>query len=289
MGRPMSRHIAAAGFDLAVFDADADAARAVADELGAGLLTAAEDFGAVDVVVTMLPTSAIVSAVLFDGGIVEALPQGARIVDMSSSNPSETVESARRASASGVTLVDAPVSGGVGGAEAGTLTIMLGGDDAAVAPVIPVLESMSQAVFRTGPVGSAHAMKALNNVVAGATTIASFEALAAGRAYGLDAATMIEIWNRSTARSFVSEVVMLNHVVTGTFDTGFALPLYAKDVGVARDLVSAAGVDAPVVRAVAEAFADALSSLGDVDHTRIFDLRTSEQTAAASQQEGQRT
>lgn len=287
MGRPMARHIAAAGFDLAVFDADREAAAVVAAECGARLWEQASDFADTDVVITMLPTSAVVSSVLFDGGVVAALPTGATIVDMSSSNPSDTIASAQRASDAGVVLVDAPVSGGVSGAEAGSLAIMLGGDDEATAPVMPVLEAMSRAVFRTGPVGSAHAMKALNNVVAGATTIACFEALAAGRHYGLDPATMVEIWNGSTARSFVSEVVMARHVVPGTFDTGFALPLYAKDVGVARDLVVAAGVEAPLVRTVAASFSDALAQLGDVDHTRIFDLRDPRHGAAGSQRKGE--
>lgn len=286
MGRPMARHIAAAGFDLSVFDADVEEAAEVATSLGAVHLTDVSDFSDIDVAVTMLPSSAIVTSVLFDGGVIDALPSGARVIDMSSSNPADTVTSAHRAQEAGVILVDAPVSGGVGGAEAGSLTIMLGGADEAVSPVLPVLEAMSAAVFRTGPVGSAHAMKALNNVVAGATTLAAFEALAAGRAYGLDPETMVGIWNRSTARSFVSEVVMTNHVITGTFDTGFALPLYAKDVGVARDLVHAAGVDAPIVDATAEAFTQALDHLGNVDHTRIFSLRDPEGPAATTHDKG---
>lgn len=286
MGRPMARHIATAGFDLAVFDVDVEAAASAATSLGAWHLTDASDFTDIDVVVTMLPTSGIVASVLFDGGVIDALPSGARVIDMSSSNPADTVISAQRAQEAGVVLVDAPVSGGVGGAEAGSLTIMLGGTDDAVSPVLPVLEAMSAAIFRTGPIGSAHAMKALNNVVAGATTLAAFEALAAGRVYGLDPETMVGIWNRSTARSFVSEVVMTDHVITGTFDTGFALPLYAKDVGVARDLARAAGVDAPIVDATAAAFTRALDLLGDVDHTRIFSLRSPEGPVATTHVKG---
>lgn len=276
MGRPMARHIAAGGFELGVFDADSAVAAQLAADLGAAHLTGPADFATTDVVITMLPTSAIVAAVLVDGGIAAALPAGARIVDMSSSNPNETIRTAGLVGEAGAILIDAPVSGGVAGAEAGTLTIMLGGDDDAVGPVLPVLDTLSQAVFRTGPVGSAHAMKALNNVVAGATTLACFEALAAGRAYGLDAATMVEVWNRSTARSFVTEKVMAENVVPGTFDSGFALPLYAKDVGVAAALAAAAKVEAPIVQTVAAAFADARDRLGDVDHTRIFDLRSEE-------------
>ena len=273
MGHPMARRIKEAGHTLAVYDADSSVAAAVAEELNVRLCVEGADFHDADVVITMLPTSKIVASALFETGIAQALKPGTRIVDMSSSNPSETLETARKAAELGLVFVDAPVSGGVGGAVQGTLAIMLGGDDEQVAPVIPVLEAMSKVVFRTGPVGSGHAMKALNNVVAGATTLASFEALAAGQAFGLDPATMVNIWNHSTARSFVSEQVFTNNVVTKTFDSGFALPLYAKDVGVARDLVSSAGVDAPIITAVAQSFSEALEVLGDVDHTRLYDLR----------------
>lgn len=280
MGRPMAGHIVRGGHDVAVFDADPALAAEVAAAVGARALTAPEDFADRELVITMLPTSAIVAEALIGGGIAASLPAGALVVDMSSSNPAETLETARRLAERGVALVDAPVSGGVGGAVDGTLAIMLGGDDATVAPALPVLETMSRVIFRTGPVGSGHAMKALNNVVAGAATLAGFEALAAGRHYGLDERTMIDIWNHSTARSFVTENVMAHHVATHTFDSGFPLPLYAKDVGVADALVRAAGIDAPVVAEVARGFAAALAELGDVDHTRLWDLRAPEAAPA---------
>lgn len=280
MGHPMARHIASSGFAVGVSDANIDIATAVGEELDVPVLVEPEEFADVEFVITMLPTSTIVAEVLLQGGIAAELPEGAYIIDMSSSNPADTLVTAAEVAEHGVTLVDAPVSGGVAGAEAGTLTIMLGGDDDQVTPVLPLLDTMSKAIFRTGPVGSAHAMKALNNVVAGATTLAAFEALAAGRHYGLDAATMVDIWNHSTARSFVTEVVMPNHVLTGHFDSGYPLPLYAKDVNAAASLVAAADVDAPLVRRVAEVFSAALEQLGDVDHTCLGDLHSPEGDAS---------
>lgn len=283
MGFPMARSVADGGFDLAVFDADTETATHVADALSARRLTSAADFSDLDIVVTMLPTSAIVSNVLFDwdGGIVAAMKSSAIIVDMSSSDPVETVDSARRAAQAGIHLVDAPVSGGVAKAEASTLTIMLGGDDELAERVTPVLETMSSAIARTGPIGSAHAMKALNNVVAGATTIACFEALAAGGRFGLDPKTMVGIWNQSTAKSFVTSVVMEQNVITGTFDSGFALPLFAKDVSVAESIFASTGVEATVCESVAKAFRNALSELGNVDHTRVAELFNARATVAS--------
>lgn len=274
MGGHMARHLAAAGFDTGVYDISPDLVARVASEIGARALRSPSDFGDAEIVITMLPTGKVVSSVLFETGIAESLPAGALVIDMSSSNPADTLRNASLAAELGLGFLDAPVSGGVGGAEAGTLTIMLGGDDADARRATPVLESMSSRIYRTGPVGSGHAMKALNNVVAGATTLACFEALAAGAEYGLSTETMVDIWNHSTARSFVTEVVMQNHVVTNTFDTDFALPLYAKDVGVADEMARAANVEVPVIRLVAEEFAKALNALGDVDHTKIFALRS---------------
>lgn len=274
MGAPMARNAKRGGLDVAVFDANAELTASIADEIGARALSTPADFADIDVVVTMLPTSTIVRSVLFDlgGGLVGSLPNGAVVMDMSSSDPSDTIETAKRAAEAGVQVVDAPVSGGIQGAKDGTLTIMLGGTDEQAAIVTPVLEPMSARVVRTGPVGSGHAMKALNNVVAGATTIAAFEALAAGRAFGLAPETMVDIWNTSTAQSFVTKNVLEPEVIAGRFASGYSLPLYAKDVAVAASIFAETGVDAPICDGVAEQFRTAHNQLGDVDHTRIADV-----------------
>ncbi|MGO2112505.1 MAG: NAD(P)-dependent oxidoreductase [Pseudoclavibacter sp.] len=281
MGAPMARNAKAGGLDLALFDADAALTRRLADELGARALAGPADFAeaGIDVVVTMLPTSAIVASVLFGDsgdagktGIVGALKAGAIVVDMSSSDPSDSIATATRAGEHDVQFVDAPVSGGVAGAERGTLTIMLGGGDEQAATVTPVLETMSARIVRTGPVGSGHAMKALNNVVAGATTIACFEALQAGGRFGLEPATMVDIWNTSTAQSFVTAHVIGPEVVEGRFASGYSLPLYAKDVGVAESIFAETGVDAPVCATTASRFRAAHDALGDVDHSRIAEV-----------------
>jgi 3-hydroxyisobutyrate dehydrogenase len=206
------------------------------------------------------------------GGLGHILARGSVVVDMSSSEPTGTRELAMALSRNSVALVDAPVSGGVPRAQAGTLAIMVGGDDEeAIARVRPLLESMGQKLFRTGAVGSGHAMKALNNYVAAAGFTAGAEALIVGRKFGLDPATMVDILNASTGRNFSTEYTLKEHVVSGKFATGFALGLLAKDVGIAADLAQAIGIDAPACRLLSQMWAEAARTLGgDLDHSVAF-------------------
>ena len=269
MGAPMARNVAAGGYRVVLFDADPVVTRRLAEETGGTAARTPADFADVTAVVTMLPTSRIVRAALLDweGGLPAHLRDGAVVIDMSSSDPNETVELGRQLALHGVDLVDAPVSGGVLKATSGELSIMLGGEDAAVERAAPVLATMSQRVFRTGPLGSGHAMKALNNFVAAAATSAACEALAAGERFGLEQQTMVDVLNASTGQSWVTSNVLGQHVVSRRFASGFGLGLYAKDVGIARRLTESLGQPAPVCHAVSATFDAAHAALGDVDHT----------------------
>jgi 3-hydroxyisobutyrate dehydrogenase len=146
---------------------------------------------------------------------------------------------------------------------------MVGGDDeVAIERARPVLEILGGRLFRTGLLGSGHAMKALNNLVGGATYAVVVEALAVGERYGLDPAVMVEVMNASTGRSFNTEHVIQEHVLTGTYATGFSLGLLAKDVGIAAELAAAVDVDAPVARLVSRRLAEAAEGLGPTaDHS----------------------
>jgi 3-hydroxyisobutyrate dehydrogenase len=277
MGAPMSRNVAKAGFPLLLHDVERALAQRLAAEYGASVAASPADFAQVDCVVTMLPTSADVASALTGpwpggGSVAEALPAGAVVVDMSSSNPLETTELATTLAGHGVRLVDAPVSGAVERARSGTLSIMLGADDeAAVSVAVPVVESMSERIFRTGRVGTGHTMKALNNFVAAAAYTAASEALIAGERQGLDPQLMVDILNASTGQSFVTSHVLGPHVVQGAHASGFALPLMTKDVGIAREVTGAMLGDARVCDAVHQRLADALAALGNVDHTLAFE------------------
>jgi 3-hydroxyisobutyrate dehydrogenase len=202
-------------------------------------------------------------------GIADALAGGAVVVDMSSSSPHDTRELGAELGRRSVALVDAPVSGGVPRATDGTLAIMAGtDDDAALDRALPILGVLGRRVFRTGPLGSGHAMKALNNFCAAAGYAALAEALVLGREFGLAPSTMVEIVNNSTGRSFLSDVVFPDEVLTGRYDTGFALGLLAKDVTIAAGIAEGSSAAAPLCELVQRRWAKAAEVLGAAaDHS----------------------
>jgi len=280
MGWPMAANLHAAGFALVVRDADADkqarfaAEHPAAEHPAAVAAVAAADPGAfagADIVVTMLPDGAIVADALLRWGIGAVLQPGALVIEMSSSDPADTLALAAGLQPYGVGVVDAPVSGGVPRAVTGELALMVGGDDADVARLQPVLRVLGDPArqFRTGALGTGHAMKALNNVIGAATYCATAEALVAGTRFGLDPKTMIDIINASTGRSFTSATVFDANVVNGAYATGFALGLMAKDVRIAQSVIAAAAADAPLLALTDERWAKALGELGPAaDHSR---------------------
>ncbi len=254
MGTPMARNLAKAGFAVVAYDSDRAKAEALAAE--GSSLSAAPDLASLgarcSVVVTMLPDGDVVRKVMLDDngdGLAAYLTPGSLLIDMSSADPIGTRALGQALSEKGIGLVDAPVSGAVPRAIAGTLTIMVGSDDPAlVERARPVLAGMGEKIFATGPLGSGHAMKALNNYVAAAGFAAASEALIAGERFGLDPATMVDIMNVSTGRNFSTDVTLKPHVVDGAFASGFALALLAKDVKIAADLADGLGLDLPLVR-----------------------------------------
>ncbi|WP_298746250.1 NAD(P)-dependent oxidoreductase [uncultured Serinicoccus sp.] len=278
MGAPMAANIARSGRRVLVHDVDADVTTRVAAEIGAEPAVDLADLAECPVVVLMLPTSAIVRAALLDDDGQPRAPfaTGTVFVDMSSSDPTETVETGAQLGAVGLRMVDAPVSGARERAVAGTLSIMLGADDEDAADLaVPVIEAMSSAIFRTGTLGTGHAMKALNNFVAAAAFTAAAEALVAGSRFGLDPRVMVDVLNSSTGQSFVTQHVMGPHIVDGAYASGFALPLFTKDVRIAERLQRAMGHASPVCDAVAATMGDALDALGAVDHTRAHEFWSS--------------
>jgi 3-hydroxyisobutyrate dehydrogenase len=273
MGWPMAANLVRAGYQLVVRDADRDVERRFADEFGAtGSVREATVFAGADVVITMLPDGRVVQDAILGDRIADVLSGGAVVVDMSSSSPRDTRELGRELRARSIALVDAPVSGGVPRATDGSLAIMAGADDeAALDRVLPILGALGRRVFRTGPLASGHAMKALNNFCAAAGYAALAEALVLGREFGLAPSTMVEIVNNSTGRSFLSDVVFPNDVLTGRFGTGFALGLLAKDVTIAAGIPEDSGVDAPLCRLVQQRWAEAAQGLGSAaDHSMAY-------------------
>ncbi len=289
MGVHMVRCIAGAGYRPTLHDIDTDVARAVAEPLGLDVAARLADLGSCDTVILMLPNSAIVSEVcLGTDGLADVLPAAAVIVDMSSSDPIETRKLSATLAERGIVLLDAPVSGGVRRAEAGTLSIMLGGADAAALDrTTPLLQTMGT-IFRTGSSGSGHAAKALNNYVSAAGLVAACEAVIVGRAFGLDPETLVDVLNASTGRNNSTENKLKPFILGGRFrDAGFALDLMAKDVGLAAALAQGVGADLPRFRTACDLWAEASDALGQgADHTEIFrHLATEAEAAAESEAE----
>lgn len=274
MGDPMVHCLTNAGQTPLIQDADTAHANDIAARDGLKSVATAADIGAQsDVVILMLPNSAIVKDVCLGAhGLVPAMAKGGIIVDMSSSDPIETRKLGAELARQGITLLDAPVSGGLRKARDGTLAIMLGGDDAAAMDrVEPILTAMGR-VFRAGPLAAGHATKALNNYVSAAGLVAACEAVIVGRDFGLDPTVLTDIINASTGRNNSTENKIAQFVLSGAFrDAGFGLGLMTKDVGLAAHLGQQMGHDLPGLNAVADIWTRAAKGLdSDADHTEIF-------------------
>lgn len=267
MGWPMASNLVRAGRRVIVYDTDPDrAAGFCTDHHSAVHATSLVELGQnAGVVITMLPNGTIVRRVMLEqeGGLVQALAPGSLLIDMSSSDPIDTRELGDKLKKSGISFVDAPVSGGVPGARDASLAIMIGSDEpAATARVMPILKLLGKRLFETGPLGSGHAMKSLNNYVAAGGFAAASEALIIGEHFGLDPAVMLQILNVSTGRNFSTEYSIGPHVLEQAFATGFALALLAKDVKIAADLARGLKLDMPFTRLVSEQYLAASEQLG---------------------------
>jgi 3-hydroxyisobutyrate dehydrogenase len=217
-----------------------------------------------------LPDGKIVRSVLMgEGGIAAGLTPGAIVIDMTSASPVGTRELGVELAARGISLLDAPVSGGVGRAAEGKLSIMAGGDPELLARCKSILETMGQ-VFLTGAAGSGHAMKALNNYLSAANLAIAAEAVLAGERFGLDPDLMIRIFNASTGRNTATDHKYPKFVLPRTFDSGFSLGLMAKDLRLALELANDSGSPTDLLKMTVDMWAKAEQQLGfRADNTEI--------------------
>lgn len=276
MGAPMARCLVKAGNPVMLYDARPEVTAPLLSETN--LFSAAADLQSLGracaTVITMLPDSKIVRLATFgeggNGGFGTALAKGSIIIDMSSSYPLDTVQLGEELAALGIALVDAPVSGGVPRAVTGELAIMAGGKPEDIDRIMAVLATMGR-VHRTGALGSGHAMKALNNYVSAAGLIATSEALVVGQRFGLEPGQMIEILNASSGKNNTTENKATRYMLSGAFNSGFALALMDKDVGMARRLAGEIGVPAGELDFVSGLLSRALADLGQgADHTAVY-------------------
>ena len=269
MGRPMAVRLTGAGYRVLGYDASQQAARDWARDIG-GTAAASLTGTAAAAVILMLPDSGVVTDVLVQGGLLAALRRGAVVVDMSSSDPRVTRELAGLAADYGVALVDAPVSGGVRGAQQGSLTAMVGGGAADVERVRGLLGVLARRVIYVGGTGAGHAVKALNNLMSATHLLATSEAMIAAAEFGLDIPTVLDAVNTSSGRSGSTDTKWPKFIETGTFDSGFGLRLMLKDMRIALGLAQSGAVPASLSAAAVDLWARAASDLpADADHTEI--------------------
>jgi 3-hydroxyisobutyrate dehydrogenase len=217
-----------------------------------------------DAVITCLPTSAEVEAVL-DGpeGLLAGLPRGALLVDCTSGDPAASRRIAARLTAHGIGFVDAPVSGGPPLAREGRLTVMCGGSPDDLARAEAVVAPFAGKFVVMGPVGAGHAMKAVNNALLAVNILAIGEGLVALAKSGIAPGTAVSVLNASSGRSFVSEVLVPERVLTGSWPRLFRLALLEKDIGIAHQVAEAVGVDGPVLAHAREAYRRLRAELGE--------------------------
>jgi 3-hydroxyisobutyrate dehydrogenase len=271
----MAKRVADAAFPLAVWNRTASRAREFASSGGVRqAATPADAARDADVVITCLPNSPDVAALL-DGkdGLLAAMRAGSTLVDCTSGEPETSRQIARRLAERGVEFLDAPVSGGVSGAEKGALTVMVGGDAAVLERVRPVLASFGQKIVHCGAIGAGDALKAVNNALLAVHIWSAAEGLALLVKAGVAPAVALEVINASSGRSNASMNLFPERVLTRAFPRTFRLALLDKDVGIAAGVAAAEHVPAPMLQLAGALWQVAHKSLGDVaDHVEAVKL-----------------
>lgn len=275
IGRPMATRVAGAKIPLTVWNRTASRAAEFAEKHGARhAATPADAARGAEVLITCLPTSHDVYGLL-DGpdGILAGIDRGAVFVDCTSGDPATSRRIAERLKEKDVSFIDAPVSGGVVGAEKGALTIMVGGDAAVLERVRPVLESFGQKIVHCGAIGAGDAVKAVNNAFLATHILAAAEGLAALAKMGVSPHVALDVINASSGRSNTSMNLFPERVLTRAFPRTFRLALLEKDVGIAAEVARETRVPAPILQLTADLFRIARGELGEVaDHVEIVKL-----------------
>jgi 3-hydroxyisobutyrate dehydrogenase len=291
MGGPMARNLVKAGHSLSVFDLSAASMQALVAEGARAAASPADAAREAEFVITMLPAAAHVDAVLNgEQGVLGAAARGVPIVDSSTIDPASARRLAGRADAHGNPFADAPVSGGTGGAAAGTLTFMVGADDTLFARVRPVLQAMGKNIVQCGAVGTGQVAKVCNNLLLAISMIGVSEAMSLGVALGIDPKVLTGIINTSSGRCWSSDTyhpypgIMEGVPASRGYSGGFGVDLMLKDLGLATDAARQVRQTLPL-GAVAQQLYQLWSQQGQgrLDFSSIIQLlQTSTPTRSAS-------
>ena len=253
MGGPMAINLVKAGHSVKAFDLSQDAVAKVVAEGGQAAASALDAVQGAEAIVTMLPASQHVEGLFLGAGeLLAQLPAGTLIIDCSTIAAATSRKVAEAAKAKGVAFIDAPVSGGTGGAIAGTLTFMVGGDAADLERARPVLEKMGANIFHAGAVGAGQTAKICNNMLLGILMAGTSEAIALGVANGLDPKVLSEIMRRSSGGNWALEKynpypgVMETAPASKGYAGGFGTDLMLKDLGLAQENAAAVKASTPL-------------------------------------------
>jgi len=275
IGALMATHLARDPFDLVVWNRTASKAEEFARRHKARVVpTPAEAVKDADVVITCLPSSVEVEAVLHGAdGMFAALRKGAVLVDCTSGDPPTSRSISAELGGRGVDFIDAPVSGGTVAAKSGTLTVMWGGEASVFERVRPVIEAFGKKIVHAGAVGSGDALKAVNNALLAVHILSTAEGLAVLVKAGVDPKVALEVINASSGRSNASENLIPQRVLTRAFPRTFRLALLEKDIGIAAALAEDLDARTPLISLAAERFHEAREKLGEAaDHVEAVKM-----------------
>jgi 3-hydroxyisobutyrate dehydrogenase len=281
MGLPMALNLIKAGYQVKGFDLSQTQLDAFKAAGGAPVQSAIEAVIEADVIISMLPASRHVEALyLGDSGLLTTADPKALLIDCSTISPKVSQAVASAAKARGFAMIDAPVSGGTAGAQAGTLTFMVGGEAADVARAHPLLEKMGKNIFHAGASGSGQTVKVCNNMLLGIQMLGTSEALRLGMANGMDPKVLSDIMSKSSGRNWVLELynpcpgVMENVPSSKGYAGGFGVDLMLKDLGLATENAGDLEASVPLgelSRRLYEAHSKAGN--GQLDFSSVFNLK----------------
>lgn len=255
MGKPMACNLLSAGYEVYAFDVAEAAVKEMESKGAKGCASAGELASKAEAIICSLPNAKIVEGVMTcEGGVFERCQKGAVIIDMSSVAPNSTKAMAKKAAAYGVRYIDAPVSGGVSGATAGTLTIMVGADDETFNLVKPVFDVLGKNIYHIGEAGGGDAIKMVNNLLLGCNMAALAEALTLGVKCGLSVETMKEVISVSSGRSYAMDAKLEKFIMADAFNGGFAVDLQYKDLGLAMEASRDEKVPLPMTAAAMQVY-----------------------------------
>jgi len=245
MGKPMALNLLKAGYAVTAYDVNPQPLKELKEKGATIGESIAEVASQTEVIITMLPNSADVETVILgDGGVIGAVKSGSIVVDMSTIDPSTSKKVAAALSEKGITMLDAPVSGGQWGAEQATLAIMVGGDEGAFKECSDIFNTMGKNITYCGANGSGEIVKIVNNLLAAVNFVTTAEALALGVKAGVKMEVLFNAINNSSGQNWAMQNYCPNKAFKGDFEPGFSVALHHKDVGLYMNLAKDEG--APV-------------------------------------------